>query len=40
MTCSTDGSVKLKSKGLLNNQTYCLRSAFEKTVDENKVKLL
>ena len=40
MTCSTDGSDKLKSKGLLNNHTYCLRSAFEKTVDENKVKLL
>ena len=40
MTCSTDGRDNLKSKGLLNNHTYCLRSAYEKPIFEDKVKLL
>ena len=40
MTCSTDGKENLKSKGLLNNHTYCLRSAYEKPIFEDKVKLL
>ena len=40
MTCSTDARDTLKDKGLLKNHTYCLRSAYEKEINNEKVKLL